>query len=576
MDRIYVDDIEVTISPQENLILAAEKAGVEIPHYCWHPDLSVVASCRMCLVEVGERKPDGTTVMLPRLVPACQTPARPGTVVVTQSEKVKAARAQTLEYLLLNHPLDCSICDQAGECYLQDYTYKFGNVESRLQEPKTKKEDKYHIGDQIALFTDRCVMCTRCVRFTREISGTAELYVSQRGSGEEIEVAPDKPCNNKLAGNVVDLCPVGALCSKDFLYKKRVWWLESKDSVCVNCSTGCSITIDQNENQVHRIRPRANPNAQGSFMCDDGRFGWKYLYSSQRLTAPRIGALKDHGTSPSVLEAASGTGQPASQLDFKDPWPTVIKATRDAITAAVAQHPETFLVLLSPMMTCEEAYLLAKFAKSLHKRVTLALGRVPSVGEDDRYPKDHQGNAPSPEKTKFTIRAEKCPNRRGVELVLNHFQGEIIPYDTVLQLFQRKKFLSAYVVGGYFDQPFDAELTKQVKQLNWLFVQDFLASAVTDAATILLSSATFAEREGTVVNHAGLAQAIQTAVRVPDGVWQDGRILHELAQRPGLFSPRQIRKEMAAEIPAFAAFGSGELPTDGIFLTQNDLVGASK
>ncbi len=252
MGSVVINDVEVDIDPKNNLIQAARQAGVEVPHYCWHHELSVVASCRMCLVEVGEKKPDGSVVMFPKLVPACQTPCKPGTVVKTNTEKVRQSQEQTLEYLLLNHPLDCSICDQAGECYLQDYTYKFGRAHSRLQEPKVQRLDKYHIGDQIALFTDRCVMCTRCVRFTREVSGTAELHVINRGSVEEIDVFPDHACNNKLAGNVVDLCPVGALCSKDFLYKKRVWWLKSADSVCTGCSTGCSIEVDQNDNQVFR------------------------------------------------------------------------------------------------------------------------------------------------------------------------------------------------------------------------------------------------------------------------------------------------------------------------------------
>ena len=292
MSTVFINDIEVEVGPKENLVQAAERAGVEIPHYCWHHDLSVVASCRMCLVEVGEKKPDGTIAMIPKLVPACQTPAKPNTVVLTNSEKVKKAQAQTLEFLLLNHPLDCSICDQAGECYLQDYTYKYGKAHSRLNEPKVQRVDKYHIGEQIALFTDRCVMCTRCVRFTREISGTSELHVTNRGSVEEIDVFPGEPCNNKLAGNVVDLCPVGALCSKDFLYKKRVWWLKTQNSVCQGCSTGCSIHVDQEENRLYRIRPRENALAQGSFMCDEGRFGWKYVESEARLFGPRVGKLK--------------------------------------------------------------------------------------------------------------------------------------------------------------------------------------------------------------------------------------------------------------------------------------------
>ncbi|MBX9655973.1 (2Fe-2S)-binding protein, partial [bacterium] len=167
MATVIVNDVEVEIGPKDNVILAARRAGVEIPHYCWHPDLTVVASCRMCLVEVGEKKPDGSIVMGPKVVPACQTPAKDGLVIKTDTPRVKQAQGQTLEFLLLNHPLDCPICDQAGECYLQDYTFKFGKAHSRLNEPKVQRIDKYHIGDEIALFTDRCVMCTRCVRFTR-------------------------------------------------------------------------------------------------------------------------------------------------------------------------------------------------------------------------------------------------------------------------------------------------------------------------------------------------------------------------------------------------------------------------
>ncbi|MFM8174006.1 MAG: 2Fe-2S iron-sulfur cluster-binding protein, partial [Pirellulaceae bacterium] len=232
MATVYINDQPVEVPDDSNAIQAAQAAGVEIPHYCWHPELTVVASCRMCLVEVGERKEDGQFAMQPKLVPGCQTKVRPNMAIRTATPTVQNAQAQTLEYLLLNHPLDCSICDQAGECYLQDYTYRYGRAKSRLNEPKVQRQDKYHIGQQLALFTDRCVMCTRCVRFTREISGTSELHVISRGSVEEIDVAEGHPCNNKLAGNVVDLCPVGALCSKDFLYKQRVWWLKSQDSVC--------------------------------------------------------------------------------------------------------------------------------------------------------------------------------------------------------------------------------------------------------------------------------------------------------------------------------------------------------
>src|SRR5690349_7336568 len=287
MATVYVNDKPVDIGNDKlNLIQAALRGGVQIPYYCWHPALTVVASCRMCLVEVGERKPDGTVTMQPKVVPACQTPAKDGTIVITNSDKARHAQMQTLESLLLNHPLDCPVCDKAGECLLQDYSFGFGRSQSRMIDEKNQPPNKNHIGDQITLFTDRCIMCSRCVRFTREISGTAELQVINRGNHSEIDIFPDQPCNNKLAGNVVDLCPVGALCSKDFLYKQRVWWLRTANSVCPNCSTGCSVYVDECEDHVYRLRPRGNPLAQGSFMCDEGRFGWKYIHGEGRLTLP--------------------------------------------------------------------------------------------------------------------------------------------------------------------------------------------------------------------------------------------------------------------------------------------------
>ncbi|MFM7152293.1 MAG: 2Fe-2S iron-sulfur cluster-binding protein, partial [Gemmataceae bacterium] len=266
-----------------NCIQAAQKADEFIPHYCWHPALSVVASCRMCLVEVGERKPDGTIVMQPKVVPGCQTPVKDGSVIVTTSSKVKHAQEQTLESLLLNHPLDCPVCDKAGECLLQDYTYGYGRATSRMIDEKNTPPNKPHIGDNVTLFTDRCIMCSRCVRFTREIAGTAELQVVNRGNHEQIDIFPGEPLNNKLASNVVDLCPVGALCSKDFLYKHRVWNLKTQPSVCADCSTGCSVNVDGNKNIVYRLRPRKNPKAQGHFMCDEGRLGYHYINSKDRF-----------------------------------------------------------------------------------------------------------------------------------------------------------------------------------------------------------------------------------------------------------------------------------------------------
>ncbi len=559
MAKVIVNDIEIDADAKDNCILAARKAGVEIPHYCWHEALSVVASCRMCLVEVGEKKPDGTVVMGPKLVPGCQTPIKEGTVIRTDSAKVKTAQQMTLELLLLNHPLDCSICDQAGECYLQDYTFKYGNPVSRLDEPKIQRMDKYHIGEQIALFTDRCVMCTRCVRFTREISGTSELQVTNRGSHEEIDVFPDMPCNNKLAGNVVDLCPVGALCSKDFLYKKRVWWLKSANSVCTGCSTGCSIQVDQNEDKVYRLRPRDNPLAQGHFMCDEGRFGFKYIHDERRLQKPRLSDAFSSMISSGKSSKPNGAGP--ADLNFADPWVDVLAVTRNKIKEAIKIDARGFVVVLSPFMSVEEAYLLSSYVKSLDKRVRLVLGRIPVVGTDDKYPKGAKGGSPAPNKVKFTIRSEKCPNRLGVDAIVRHFEGELT---TVEQAVARADATAWYFVGGYNVGWVTEAINKAVGKPSLLIVQDIFASPLSERADIVLASSTFAERDGTYVNHSGLAQAACGVVRCPGDARGDGRILMELAERKGLFNAMTLRKEIGMAVPALAALSVGDLGENGV------------
>ena len=557
MVKVKVNDIEVDADPKDNCILAARKAGFEIPHYCWHESLSVVASCRMCLVEVGETKPDGTVAMGPKLVPGCQTPIKEGTVIRTESAKVKTTQQMTLELLLLNHPLDCSICDQAGECYLQDDTYKYGKAHSRLDEPTIQREDKYHIGEQIALFTDRCVMCTRCVRFTREISGTSELQVVARGSHEEIDVFPETPCNNKLAGNVVDLCPVGALCSKDFLYKKRVWWLKHAESVCTGCSTGCSIHVDQNENKVYRLRPRENPQAQGHFMCDEGRYGFKFIHDDRRLKYPRL-------KNPSANSNTAVASSRPSDLSFADPWPTVLSEARKRIQTAIQNDPSGFVAVLSPQMTLEEAYLLASYIKGIDPRTKLTLGPVPVSGSDDLYPKGPKGEPPAAGKVKFTIRAEKCPNRLGVEAVLRHFERSVITAESL-----GKSSASAwYVVGGYSTGWVNEKLDQAVGTPSLLIVQDIFPSPLSERADIVLAAGSFAEREGTYVNHAGLAQAAHASIRPPEEARADGRILMELAGRTGLFNAMALRKEIGTKIAELSAIAVGELGDYGVRLAK--------
>jgi NADH-quinone oxidoreductase subunit G len=545
MPTVYVNNKPVEFGADEriNCVQAAQRAGVEIPHYCWHPALSVVASCRMCLVEVGQKKPDGSMAIQPKLIPGCQTPVTDQMVIVSDSEKVKAAQKATLEYLLLDHPLDCPTCDQAGECFLQDYSYRYGRGYSRLQEPKEQPPDKDYIGDQITLFTDRCIMCTRCVRFTREISGTAELLVTARGNHEEIDIFPGQPCNNKLAGNVVDLCPVGALCSKDFLYKQRVWWLESANSVCPLCSTGCSINVDECEDNVYRLRPRGNPQAQGHFMCDEGRFGWKYIHDGDRLTLP---------------EQRRG-----GKVVSRD-WEVVLPEVQSALAAA-AKSGKGIAAVLSPWMTLEEAFLLAGYLKSLTATVSLAMGPVRVVGEDDKYPKDIHGRPMEP--VKFTIRAEKCPNRRGVETAIRHFAGEVLPMGDVLGRAAAGDFAALYMVGGDPEGWITDTQAAALEKVETVVVQDILPSPASRRASFVLPGGSFAERDGTFVNHAGLAQEIRKAIRSPGEAKPDNRILWDLAGRRGLVNVPALRREMAQTIEALRPLGDAKLGEFGVKLS---------
>jgi NADH-quinone oxidoreductase subunit G len=322
-----------------------------------------------------------------------------------------------------------------------------------------------------------------------------------------------------------------------------VWWLKSKKSVCNNCSTGCSINVDQNNDEVFRLKPRENQKAQGYYMCDEGRFGWKYIHSDQRLQMPE--------------ERIDG------RVVSRE-WDGVLPSVKTALTSAIQRHPKSVAVVFSPWMTVEEAYLLAKHVKSLSTDVTLALLPTRMEGEDDTYPKDVHGNPVEP--VKFTIRAEKAPNRRGVEAVLKHFQGSVIPAGDVL----------AGVAGGRFDSLYlveadpKAQLTEQqadgLAKAKLLIVQGLLASPATQLAHFVLAAGSFAERDGTVINHAGLTQMIQRALRGPGDSRADNRILWELTGRTGLFNAPALRKEIAGEIPVLAALGQ-ELGELGVFLT---------
>ncbi|MCY2995115.1 MAG: molybdopterin-dependent oxidoreductase [Planctomycetota bacterium] len=545
MATIIIDGQELQIGDDErlNLVQAAERVGVKIPYYCWHPGLSVVASCRMCLVEVGQKLPTGQIQMQPRLVPACQTPARDGTVMITNSEAVLENRRAVEEYLLLEHPIDCPICDQAGECALQDYYYQHGRRERRdLPQPfSSRRKD---LGPEVTLFIDRCVMCSRCVRFTREITGTAELHVVQRGNHAEIDVFPGYPIDNKLSGNVVDICPVGALCSRDFLYQQRVWFLKSHPSICVGCATGCSLNIDENKGQIYRLKPRHNPQANGWWLCDEGRLSYKHVAAESRLITPRrrVG---------SVLQDAE--------------WSTLLPALREDLVQSVRRHGGYATVaVLSPMLPVEEAFLLAKYLKSLSPNVCLALGRVPVVGADEAYPKLPTGQVTA--SPKFVIHAEKCPNRVGVEALLQALDYPVVTFDAVLDEIANGTVKTLFLTGGYLAPWLSDEELDRLSRVELLVLADILASPLCDQVHYLLPGAAWAEKAGSYVNQAGLLQRTERGLRPPGDAHAEGRIFWELAERSRLYLAEDVLRELARDVPYFAACEQGPVPEQGMRL----------
>ena len=283
MPTVTIDGRAVEVPAGTNLVEAALKVGVQIPHYCYHPRLSVVGQCRMCMVEI-----EG----MPKIQASCSTPVtRDGMVVKTASPQAAEAQRAVMEFLLINHPLDCPICDQAGECGLQDYSFKHGQAFSRFrfEEKRTYPEkERIPLGPTVLLNQNRCIHCTRCVRFTQEISKTGEIGFFQRGAHAEIGTFPGKPLDNPLSTCVVDICPVGALTSTRFRFAERVWYLDKKPSICTGCDVGCNVTLEHRRGAIKRYKPRLNPEVNDYWMCDHGRATHERYREVPRLVAPMI------------------------------------------------------------------------------------------------------------------------------------------------------------------------------------------------------------------------------------------------------------------------------------------------
>jgi NADH-quinone oxidoreductase subunit G len=517
MPTMEVDGKKVAWEGKKMIMQACNDVGIELPQYCYHPGLSIVASCRICLVEIESPDPKDPTKLLklPKLTPSCQTPAVDGMKVYSKSPKSVANQKAIMEFLLINHPLDCPVCDQAGECYLQDYSYKYGRAQSRFEEDK-QKNPKKDVGNHILLYSDRCIMCTRCVRFTREISGTSELAVFGRGSKEEIDVFPGKPVNNPLAGNVVDICPVGALLDKDFLFTQRVWFLKSTPSISPISSGGENIEIHHNEGRIHRIKPRFNATVNKWWISDETRYGFSFVHEN-RLRTP---ARREHG---GLTETA---------------WDRAYAQADDDLKAIVKQNgPGSLATILSPFDSTEEMFLQVQYIRSIDPQAWTVMNPVRVAGQDQVF------TNPTTKQVTYTIKAEKAPNRKGAEKVLAHFGGNNCLLSDLAAKVKAKQ-VTGVVVSVDPIQFNDADLKNALAGVAKLITLASRQSSLHDAATISMPSCTWAEKSGVYENFEGRIQPFELAIAPLEDTRSAGRIFWDLLGTPGTYSAVAARQAM--------------------------------
>lgn len=489
MPKVTIDGIEIEVEEGLNLIQAASKAGIEIPHFCYHPSLSIVAQCRQCLVEV-----EG----VPKVLPACNTFVRDGLEIKTDTEKALKAREATLEFTLINHPLDCPICDKGGECPLQLTTFSHGPGGSRFGGPENKKvRQKYYLSDRIMYDPNRCIMCTRCVRFTDEVTQTSELGTSGRGFRKKISVFPGKELNNELAGNVIDICPVGALLNKDTLHEERVWYWEFTDSVCSLCSNGCNITVgvDPRKGRVARIRPRVNDEVNDYWICDRGRYEYKEVQEKLRLNDP--------------ISKSNGSYEITSWENAIDEFYNKFTGINNEFTANVA-------IIGSANLTNEEIFLLARLTSKIKSAQLSA-----SLGTKNI------------EKKFNLLSNDSYPNSRGIR----NFGIADNPREidnTIESILDGKTNMLVVVCEDLFSlitKEKENALREALQKLRYLAVIDHKLTETSRFADLILPGASPYEKDGTFTNDQGRIQKINKAISPPGNSKPEWEILCMLGNK---------------------------------------------
>jgi NADH-quinone oxidoreductase subunit G len=530
--RFTIDGAVLEASGSRTVLDVALERGIAIPYFCYHPYLSVPGNCRQCQVRVGMAKPGEPVKWMPKLAVSCNTQIAEGMVVDTASEEVRRAQAANMEFLLINHPLDCPICDQVGECWLQEHAFTAGPGQTRYREEKVHMDKRVDIGPHVLLDKERCIQCTRCIRFCDEITHTSELALFSRTNHTEVDIFPGRPLDNAYSGNVVDICPVGALTLKEFRFKSRLWFLQAESSVCPGCARGCNIKVWHRDRAISRITPRDNPAVNDSWICDEGRLIGESLAAQERVREPRA------------------DGRPVG-------WDEAL-----AETARILKEAKGVAGVLGGWATQEEGYLVLRLLEYLDGAARVAVPEETRGSDDD-----------------LLIRADKTPNRRGLlEMIDPSAVGgpgkaprprrELVPLLRLLEDGGAGKVGALIVCGAGMNGgavPADL-LARAVDKGMALVALAAHESEATRLARIVLPAAVFPEVEGTVVNFEGRVQ-IQKGTYAPPFMSRTGvRILRDLAGLAGAGEPPEsiadLFDEMARQEPSFhgltrAALGAG-------------------
>jgi NADH-quinone oxidoreductase subunit G len=491
MPNLTIDGRSVTAREGTTVIQAAEELGIFVPRYCYHPALSIAGNCRICLVEVEK---------LPKLQIACNTPVAEGMVVHTRSAKAEAGRQAVLEFLLANHPLDCPVCDQSGECDLQNFYMSFGLYDPRFREHKVKKKKAVKLGPHVMLDQERCILCSRCVRFTDEITRTGEFGIFDRGDRAEVGLVPGEVLENPYSANVVDICPVGALTEADSRFKARIWYLSSAATVCNGCSQGCNMDLHfvlgrphlNDGHRVVRVKPRTNPHVNRWWLCDEGRYGFGWL---------------EHGRIMQVR--APSAGGPAN-------WERALHALSAGLAGSPERRPRIG-VIASAQLTNEELFLIREiFQRALGAQVSAAVPETPGSCDD------------------FLVKADKNPNTSGATL-LGLAGPDALPAERILDQALAGEIDVLWVFVHDLVRLLGEDRTSRLAESVPLFVYSGTNENPTAAlAHWVLPSAAYVEKDGTFVNCHGRVQRIGRAFPPLADAREDWRVLLDLARELGL------------------------------------------